>query len=132
MSSQVKLILWGVLSLAIMFGLYSVYRKGYAAAEGKYLPILEAQKRQAAELETKQKATSARVVTQYRDRVKTVTETVEKIVIETPEVLKNETNNCIIGPGFISLHNRAAQSGSLPSSTSGANGARASASSPAR
>ena len=132
MLSQAKLILWGVFILVSIGCLYALYRKGYNAAEGKYLPILEAQQKQAAELELKNKETATKVVTQYKTRVETVVKNVEKIVYETPEVLKNETNNCTIGPGFISLHNRAAQSGTVSISAPRVNGPASAASAPAR
>jgi hypothetical protein len=54
-----------------------------------------------------------RTVTQYKDRIVTI-ESKEKAILDTiPEVLKNESKDCRIGPGFVGLHNNAASGGPL-------------------
>lgn len=108
--------------LVTFITLFATYMKGYNRAEAKYVAILNEQKRQADELQVKQKETSEKVVTKYKTQIKTITNTVEKIIEKTPEVLKDENTACTIGPGFISLHDAAANGGSVSGSASGTNG----------
>ena len=126
MSLSVKLYTLLALVIALVGGGYFVYhhiyQSGYDASEAKYKPIIEGQKKQIAQLEEDQKKIAKEIVIEYRDRIKVVTKTVERIIHDTPEALKDETKLCTIGPNFIGLYNDAASSGAVPFSTSRSNG----------
>lgn len=91
---------------------------GYRKAEDTYTKIIDAANQKAELLSEKEIVIEKEIVTVYKDRVQTVTKVEEKIIEVTKDVLQEESANCAIGPGFIGLHNQAANQ-TLPSSTSG-------------
>lgn len=122
-----SLYLKGIGLLAIVsvlsFGAKKIYDFGYNQADAK-MQILVAerdrtiaqQKMLIAELELQEVVIEKEVVTVYKDRVKTITKVKTEIVEVIRDVLGPEIERCTIGPGFISLHNAAAQ-GIAPTST---------------
>lgn len=100
---------WVLISLcSVSIGALGLYRWGYNSADAKYKIILAEQKQKIETLEAKEEVVRVETVTVYKDRVRTVTKVQEKIVEVTRDVLGEEVNNCVIGPGFIGLHNAAA------------------------
>ena len=110
----------GMLGLA----LYAVDKHGYNRAVAYYQPILDKQTAMVKELSDTQQKTKEIVVTKYLTKYLTITQTIDRIVSDTPEALKNENNNCTIGPNFIRLHNDASNDRSVPNSTAGIDATR--------
>lgn len=130
----------------ISFGAKKIYDMGYEKADSQ-MRILVAerdrtianQKLVIAELELQEVVIEKEIVTVYRDRIKKVKEVETKIVEVIRDVLGPEIERCTIGPGFISLHNaaaegksvnRSAENKSIPGSSKGTNASTSAASSP--
>ncbi len=95
-----------------------VYYLGYTNAEDEYTLILNEQKSKIEILEAREEKINTVIVTEYKDKIVYVTKVEEKIKEVTRDVLGPEVNRCDIGPGFISLHNAAANNKAIPTSTS--------------
>ena len=116
----------GALFLAAVVGAFSVgYGKGSASRNGEVAELtaaIEVSKRLAADAERKASEASARVVVEYRDRVKVIEKRVpgEIQLIETIR----ESANCPVPPEFIRLWNGGASpDGQGAQGASGVNGA---------
>ena len=116
----------GALFLAAVVGAFSVgYGKGSASRNSEiaeYQAAIEVSKRLAADAERKASEASARVVVEYRDRVKVIEKRVpgEIQLIETIR----ESANCPVPPEFIRLWNGGASpDGQGAQGASGVNGA---------
>ena len=117
--SKVKVVLLAVIALVISF--FSAYLVGYNTAETKYLTQIKLANSKIKELESREAIIEKEIVTVYKDKVRNVKQIEEKIVEVTKYVLREESANCTIGPGFIGLHNAAA-SQDLPWAAQRANG----------
>ena len=104
-------------SIALFLGAYGLYHWGYTSAEQKYKIDIANQQAKIAELKKAEATVEKEIVTVYKDRVKTVTNVRDRIIEATPNVLREESMQCSIGPGFISLHNAAASNQALSESS---------------
>ena len=116
----------GALFLAAVVGAFSIgYGKGSASRNGEiaeYQAAIEVSKRLAADAERKAAEASARVVVEYRDRVKVIEKRVpgEIQLIETIR----ESANCPVPPELVQLWNGGASPDSQDAQgSSGVNGA---------
>ena len=108
----------GAIFLAAVVGAFSIgFGKGSASRNGEIASLsaaIEVSKRLAAEAERKASEASARVVVEYRDRIKTIRE-VTPGEIQLVEVVKE--SNCELPGAWRVLHDSAA-SGSAPAQDS--------------
>ena len=116
----------GALFLAAVVGAFSVgYGKGSASRNGEiaeYQAAIEVSQRLAADAERKAAETSAKVVVEYRDRVKVIRESAPPPQII--EVIKHETPAGCVAPGaFRLLHDSAASGSPIPESAAGTDAA---------
>lgn len=105
-----------VILSALGVGIKKIYDFGYERADSKMRIIvaerdrtIAEQKILIAELELQEVVIEKEIVTVYRDRVRTVTKVEKEIVEVIRDVLGPEIERCTIGPGFIGLHNAAAE-----------------------
>ena len=108
----------GAIFLAAVVGAFSIgFGKGSASRNGEIASLsaaIEVSKRLAAEAERKASEASARVVVEYRDRIKTIRE-VTPGEIQLVEVVKE--SNCELPGAWRVLHDSAA-AGSAPAQDS--------------
>ena len=116
-----KIILVLVLIAAFILSFLGTYlfghHEGFAEAQAQYKSVMDTQKVEAKEVVQDQAKIQTQVVTQYRDRVQVVTKTVDRIIHDTPEELKDENKQCTIGPKFVGLFNSAANGSAISGST---------------
>lgn len=110
----------GALILAAIVGSFSVgYGKGSASRNGEIASLtaaIEVSKSLAAEAERKAAEASAKVVVEYRDRIKTIREVVPG-EIQLVEVVK--ASNCELPGAWRVLHDSAASGSPAPQDTGG-------------
>lgn len=107
-----------LLLLSICVGAYSLYRWGYSVAEQKYEIEIAKQQERIVQLQNIEAKIEKEIVTVYKDRVKTVEKVRDRIIEVTPNVLREESMQCTIGPVFIGLHNAAASNQGISESSS--------------
>jgi hypothetical protein len=100
-----------------------IYRLGVNHTEEKYQAIFKEQEQKIEELSKQEVKIEKEIVTVYKDRVRVVKEVETKIVEVIKDVLQEESAACVIGPNFISLHNAAAVSTTIPPTATGTDGA---------
>lgn len=103
-----KIIATIALIACIIFGAKYIYNSGYEKAELKYQKMLTEFSLQAEKLRTQEEVIKTEVVTKYKDRVQTIKEIETQIITVTDTKLAEEAKQCVIGPNFIELHNKAA------------------------
>ena len=110
----------GAIFLAAVVGAFSIgFGKGSASRNGEIASLsaaIEVSKRLAAEAERKASEASARVVVEYRDRIKTIRE-VTPGEIQLVEVVKE--SNCELPGAWRVLHDSAASGSPAPQDTGG-------------
>ena len=110
----------GALFLAAVVGAFSIgYGKGSASRNSEiaeYQAAIEVSKRLAADAERKASEASARVVVEYRDRIKTIREVVPG-EIQLVEVVKQ--SNCELPGAWRVLHDSAASGSAAPQDSAG-------------
>lgn len=92
----------------ILFGAKFSYNAGYGKAQVKYEAMLTEFSLNAEKLRTIETVVRTEIVTEYKDRVRVIKETEQQIIYVTDGMLQEEQQQCVIGPNFIELHNRAA------------------------
>lgn len=105
--SKLSIILVKVVSISIL--LVGVYFKGGISVEEKWKSKVSELEEKLKIAEEKSKVTNEKIVIEYRDRVKVVTDT--KIVVEEKikEVEKIIDSKCELSPEVIDLHNASAK-----------------------
>lgn len=93
----------------ILFGAKYIYDSGYEKAELKYQKMLTEFSLQAEKLRVKEEVITTETVTKYKDRVQTIKEIEQQIITVTDAKLFEESKQCVIGPNFVELHNKAAK-----------------------
>lgn len=103
-----KLIIAGISIVVAVSAVYATYRVGYTQAEQHYKQLLYEFSLKAEKLRTIEERVTREIVTEYKDRIRVVTEKETILLSTTDDLLKIESSECKIGPNFIKLHNEAA------------------------
>lgn len=112
-----KYVLYAATLLACFGAFTGIYFYGRHTANEEHRLKSELQKKEVEILMQKEIVVEKEVVTQYKDRIKTITEFQTNIVEVVNEVLREDSSKCSFGNGFIWLHNSAASGETIPRST---------------
>jgi hypothetical protein len=104
---QAKLIGILVSLIATFFLLASVYYSGYTSGKASNQKEIDALSTKSNAVKEVTENAAVRIVKQYVYRDRIITEKATELDRKVENVLKEESKDCRIGPGFIGLHNNA-------------------------